>query len=754
MVATLTHLFRAAVIVCGFLAAISPALAQSKLSEFAAHATPQEFFSNATRFGTPQGDPPLLPVYATDTLVGYVYLNTDFTGAVGYSGKPVRILVGIDPQGTLTGFKLVEHKEPIVLVGVPEKRVVEALNKLIGTRIGLVASGAEQAPQPDIVSGATVTVLVMADSVVRSAVRLVKGGRLSPTHADAGAVSTAVTETKSLDPTQKETRDWQSLLGDGSVRHLTLTVAEINQAFEKSGNKEAAAHPEQGNPDDVFIDLYTALVSAPVIGRSLLGDTAYERLRNRLKPGQQAIVIAGNGIYSFKGSGYVRGGIFDRIEFEQGGSGIRFRDRNHERLGNLAAKGAPALHEIGLFTVPPDFSFDPTEPWDLRLLVQRATGAREKAFLTFDLPYTLPDSYIRHEKIPAAAANKVAGGATEHAAAPSSNELPAAATGEEPFWKQMWQRSTGSVAITALAIALLTVIFFFQNALVRRPLFYTWVRRGFLAFTLVWLGWYANAQLSVVNVLTFTNALVTGFSWEYFLTAPLIFILWSAVAISMLFWGRGPFCGWLCPFGALQELTNSAAKALGVPQLRVAWNLHERLWPIKYVIFLILFGVSLYSLSAAEQLAEVEPFKTAIILKFVRDWPFVLFAAALLVAGLFIERFFCRYLCPLGAALAIPGRMRMFEWLRRWPECGSPCQRCANECPVQSIHPEGHINVNECIYCMHCQELYYDDHRCPHMIQVRLKRERSAALSSPSTQEAPTKPIRPLISYVGKIVKP
>jgi NosR/NirI family nitrous oxide reductase transcriptional regulator len=60
-------------------------------------------------------------------------------------------------------------------------------------------------------------------------------------------------------------------------------------------------------------------------------------------------------------------------------------------------------------------------------------------------------------------------------------------------------------------------------------------------------------------------------------------------------------------------------------------------------------------------------------------------------------------------------------------------QRCANECPVQSIHPEGHINVNECIYCMHCQELYHDDHRCPHMIQVRLKREKRAAMASPAS---------------------
>ena len=77
------------------------------------------------------------------------------------------------------------------------------------------------------------------------------------------------------------------------------------------------------------------------------------------------------------------------------------------------------------------------------------------------------------------------------------------------------------------ALGALTLIFFFQNHLVRRPKVYTWVRRGYLLFILVWLGWYANAQLSVVNVLTFANSLLTGFSWEYFLSAPLIFLLWA-----------------------------------------------------------------------------------------------------------------------------------------------------------------------------------------------------------------------------------
>ncbi len=83
----------------------------------------------------------------------------------------------------------------------------------------------------------------------------------------------------------------------------------------------------------------------------------------------------------------------------------------------------------------------------------------------------------------------------------------------------------------------------------------------------------------------------------------------------------------------------------------------------------------------------MEPFKTAIILHFARAWPFSLYAAALLAANLVVERFFCRYLCPLGAALAIPARLRMFDWLRRYPECGTPCQRCNNDCPVQAIHP-------------------------------------------------------------------
>jgi NosR/NirI family nitrous oxide reductase transcriptional regulator len=738
--------------VLGWIAALGEACAASRLSEYLAKAEPTELVTGANRFAPLQGDPAIAPAYKDDQLLGFVYLNSDFANATGYSGKPIQLLVGITPKGVLTGLKLVEHKEPIVLLGIPEKRILEAVNKLIGADMDSVARGAAPSPQVDIVSGATVTVLVIGDSIIRSATKLIKNGRLNGQgNVAAGAAPQA---SKAIDAEKSEVHDWQSLVGDGSIRRLILSIDDVNKAFEKSGNSAAAAHPEEGDPGETFIDLYVADVAVPTIGRSLLGDDGFKRLTGQIKPGQQALVVAGSGRYSFKGAAYVRGGIFDRVELIQDANSIRFRDRHHTRLGNLFADGAPAFQEIALFVLPPEFTFDPTEPWVLQLLVQRVIGTKEKAWLTFDLGYTLPDAYMKTEPAPAvrpqAATPSVAPSAAPAGA--SSDTKTSFAAEDEPLWIKIWHGDVVKISTTIAALGALTLIFFFQNALVRRPRLYTWVRRGYLLFILVWLGWYANAQLSVVNVLTFANSLLTGFSWEYFLSAPLIFLLWASIAAGLLFWGRGPFCGWLCPFGALQELLNNIAQAVKIPQYRLPWGLHERLWPIKYIIFLGLFGMSLYSTAFAEQLAEVEPFKTAIVLKFAREWPYVIYALTTLSAGLFVERFFCRYMCPLGAALAIPGRIRMFEWLRRWPECGTPCQRCANECPVQAIHPEGHINVNECIYCMHCQELYFDDHRCPHAIQVRLKREKRMAMSSPSMHSGGKGP-NTIITAGGKPIK-
>ena len=104
---------------------------------------------------------------------------------------------------------------------------------------------------------------------------------------------------------------------------------------------------------------------------------------------------------------------------------------------------------------------------------------------------------------------------------------------------------------------------------------------------------------------------------------------------------------------------------------------------------------------------------------------YVILGVSFVSMGLVIERAYCRYLCPLGGALAIPARLHMFHWLKRKWQCGTQCQICAQRCTVQAIHPDGHINPNECIHCLNCQVLYYDDTICPPLIERRKRRERA-----------------------------
>jgi polyferredoxin len=90
----------------------------------------------------------------------------------------------------------------------------------------------------------------------------------------------------------------------------------------------------------------------------------------------------------------------------------------------------------------------------------------------------------------------------------------------------------------------------------------------------------------------------------------------------------------------------------------------------------------------------------------------------------------------LGAALAIPARLRMFEWLKRRWQCGNPCQQCALGCPVQAIHPTGQINPNECVHCLHCQVNYRDEYVCPPLIERRKRRERRGGARPAAIGEA------------------
>jgi NosR/NirI family nitrous oxide reductase transcriptional regulator len=716
---SLSHAFAkrllAVMLALGLTLVCAPLQAETVLSKYLPAVQASELVQGADGFGAIRDDLAVAPVLKGGENIGWAFVTSDFVGTTGYSGKPIHTMVAVDNAGVITGVRLLKHSEPIVLIGIPEAKVKALVAGYIGMNlVGQAKSGGKH--DLDIISGATVTVMVLDDSILRAGLKVARTlglGGLAPE-----VVTGPTTE---FNPEAVAPTTWAEMEGDGTLRRLSLDVGQVNEAFAALGDPRATAKPETAAPDTVFTEMQVAPVSVPAIGAALLSPDDQTNLKAWLKDGDQALMIVGKGVYSFKGSGYVRGGIFDRIVLVQDDISVRFHDRDHKRLVSIAAADAPAFTETDLFRIPADSGFDVTKPFRIQLLVQRQVAAIEKVFITFDLAYQLPPRYLRAIAAPVA---------LEPVA-----QVQDEAAAQTALWQKIWLDKKIEIVVLGAMLAVLTLVFFFQGIATRNARTFFWFRIGFLTVTLVFLGWYANAQLSVVNLMALFGALMTGFSWQAFLLDPLTFILWFSVAAALLFWGRGAYCGWLCPFGALQELTNKVARACHIPQWTLPWGLHERLWPLKYMIFLGLFGVSLMSIEQAEHYAEIEPFKTAIVLKFVRAWPFVAYVAALLMAGLFVERFYCRYLCPLGAALAIPARLRMFDWLKRYHDCGAPCQTCANDCMVQAIHPTGEINPNECVNCLNCQVLYQSKTKCP--VVIRQVKRRAAVGSADLPKRAP-----------------
>ena len=246
---------------------------------------------------------------------------------------------------------------------------------------------------------------------------------------------------------------------------------------------------------------------------------------------------------------------------------------------------------------------------------------------------------------------------TRQAELASAQPPPAWWLGEssEPFWVSVWRDRVWQIAVLMVALTVLTIILLFQDWLTRRPGLLRVVRTAFLLFTLFFIGWYTLAQLSIIHVLTFINAILHHFSWESFLVDPLIFILWGFVALTLLLWGRGVYCGWLCPFGALQELLHQLAQRLKIPEYKFPDVVHERLTAIKYIIFVALFGLSLQSIGYAARAAEVEPFKTAIVMHFDRGGIFLLYALGLLAIAVFNRKFYLQVPVSAGCGTGDPG---------------------------------------------------------------------------------------------------
>ena len=653
-----------------------------------------EVMPSAQQFSKRKGAPSYVDAFAVEggktRLVGYVFLSTDVVDIPAYSGKPVITLIGMDTRGVITGVRILKHSEPILLAGIPESALLKFIKQYVGKAANSkLVIGREREDDKaiglDAISGATVTAIAENQVISRSAYEIGKQvGIIKSTPRPAARFTDA-----------KGVPDWAGMLKEGSLQHLVVPASQM------------------GGTDDTrpFMDLYFGYLNVPAIGTSVLGENDYKRLMQDLKPDEHAIFIIGNGQESFKGSGYVRGGIYDRVQVRQDPVTFTFRDTDYLNLYHLQPADVPGFRESAIFIIRSP-NFNPAWPWQLTVLANKANSAGSgKTFVHFDQEFWLPARYLE-------------GGRPKV-------DRPQAA------WKAIWKNQKVEIALFSLILAFTAVMYSQRDKLVRlstrkhKP----WIsipRHLLWIVSVGFVGFYLKAIPSITHVLTWFYSLLNQWRWELFLSDPFIFIFWLFVAVTVLVWGRGVFCGWLCPFGSLQQLAHSAGKWLGLKRVQrlLPKPLHDKLKWIKYGIFFILLGVSFYSMETAEKLAEIEPFKTTFIVGvWNRTWPFWLFVGGILTWSFFSERPYCKYICPLGAGLAIPGKFRLFG-LKRKAECQT-CHACAAGCGSHAIDAAGKIDPMECMLCLDCMVLYYDDHACPPLVKERKSREKDGLPLTP-----------------------
>jgi transcriptional regulator of nitric oxide reductase len=675
-------------------------------------------YPSAERLGPEEGSPPAIAVYKGGQIVAYVFSTLDIIAATGYSTTPFDVIAGVDLSGHITGAKVVFHRESMIVHDAVRQR---QLDTLLAREAGRPLRGGTNALPPDYVDGATISARAMRDAVLTTA-RLVLRARAARTTTTATTteITVGATTIPTLDVESFSIKSWDRLLAERAVVRRRVTSGEVATALANAGAANVKLDWPLGTGDDLYIEFMTALVTPPAIGGNLLGLLKFEDYKRQLRRGSQAIYVASNGPYDFLGTKYFReseGNRFDRLRVVQDGKTFRFVQNDYSYATPIEGQQL-----TGLFALRANSGFDPLQPWRLEILIN-STGS-PPVTVAFGLNYKVPDTYVLQIPGPPVVTSAPQP-PPQPDPGPELELLPPVAT-----WVEAWSDSRVNIAMLAVLLSVLTLIFIFQATLARFRMVHRVVRTGFLLVVLVWLGWIAGVQLSIVNVVNYVRAPFNHVAMGFYLTEPLMFIVAGYTLISVMLIGRGVFCGWLCPFGALQELLGQLSRTLRVPQWNPPVALEKRLWMGKYVAAAAVLALVMTQIDSTGISLEIEPFKTAITTRFARTWPYVLYAAALLAIGLFSERAYCRFLCPLGGVLALLDRLHLLNLLKRRPECGSPCHLCERGCPVRAIEPTGKIVTSECFQCLDCQVEYYDETRCPPL--VRAAKLRGEAKATPS----------------------
>jgi transcriptional regulator of nitric oxide reductase len=636
---------------------------------------------------------PVWPIFKQDAtttpLIGYVFESIDLAPIPGFSGTPFNLLIALDTKGEFMSVRVLSQHEPVFLDGLGEGPMWSFVEQYKGLSLKQnIKIGAERNNVGNAnvfihgVTKATASVRILNQSLLSASLKVARAKLGYAMGRDPDLIAR-------IKPDIYSALDWNGLMRAGLINKKTFTNRQLEEAF--AGTVVAGLDPLVSQaPDATFVEMHVAHLEVPSVGRNLLTPKAWDYLQGRLDPGDSALLVLVTGRYSMLGDDFVRGAIPNRITLRQGSLPLEIRDLDIDTVLNLPAP--LKLAEWKVFRVIGPSGLDPAQALEFDLRVTRSKGMiyPERVGKDLTLLSQLPSAYFE--------------------AAHSDNKT----------WHSIWSDRASELVL--LVAGFFVLVWALRNPpwLMRNPRNLRRFRTGYLLFTLCFIGWYAQGQLSIVNLTALIQALVAGHSLVFFLYDPMTVALWVFAFVTFFIWGRGTFCGWLCPFGALQELVSQISKLLRVPQIRLSLRTDAHLKRIKYVVLAIVLSSAVVSVPWTDRLVEVEPFKTSITLLFDRHWPFVAWAAGMLLLSAVVYKGFCRYLCPLGAGVALLGRFRRFDWLARRSECGKPCQRCQHDCAYQSIKKTGQIDYDECFQCLDCVVIEQSDTLCvPRILEKR-----------------------------------
>ncbi|WP_319824439.1 4Fe-4S binding protein [Thalassovita sp.] len=629
---------------------------------------------------------------------GYVFETEPLAPLPGFSGAPINMLVVLDLEGKFIDVRLLDHNEPIFVSGLGEAPFHQFLEQYRG--LSIASSMVVGTPYGAAESGSSLVYLdgvTKATASVRIAHESIMGATLAVAREKMQGLSVAPPAFP--DPAVDEALTWDDLIAQGIATRHTVSNAAVDALF--AGTLWEDDDPTAKDaPDAPYLDLWIIDLGPPSVARAVLSDSGLRDLAAFLaiSPNDEPILVIETARHGLVGPDFVRNTAPDRLSAVQNGLPVSLRD------SDLFIDLRPELPEGAALILRTDrrLGFDPASEWELHVSAIRQHGIfqPQTGSVTIAVPHTAPARFYKRPVQPKPA----------------------------PAWLESLRNRAGDLVILGGFLTVLTTALLLrQSALAQRKLL-TPTRLLVLAFVTGFIGWWGQGQLSIVTVLASLRTALEGGSFAFLLYDPFSLLVWIFAIAGFVLWGRGLFCGWLCPFGAMQEFAHHLGRLLRLPQLEPSARWDTRLKRVKYLSLAGLIGVTFLAPDHIDKAAEIEPFKTAVTTYFLREWYYAAYALFWLLAGTVLFKGFCRYVCPLGAVMAIGGLLRGRDWIARRKACGSPCQLCRVKCGYRAIKPTGAIQYSECFQCLDCVSIHDDQTRCVPLVLAarRVERQRAA----------------------------